>query len=215
MREETLFQQADNTREAGGATSSRDDDFTFTASGDGYFIRGFGESGQLSSYKGLDVIQRLLKTPGEPVSMLDLIGADDRMRADRRSTQPVLDDRTKRELREKMAELTAEWNQAKLDNDQATLDRTGSEIEQLKRLAANAIGRGGRNRDMNNPFNTLRVRLRGQLNTAYKAMRSANPPLKSIADHLDAAIKSEGTAFIYRPGQLNLKWRISLERPTT
>jgi hypothetical protein len=182
------------------------EEFVFARSGDGYFIKGFGESGHLSRYKGFDVIARLLRTPGQPVSMMDLTDADDRTKADRRSPQEVLDAEAKRQIKEQLTELEADLEQARANNSTVEADAAEADIMRLKQHLVQAVGLGGKDRDLNNHFNKLRSRIWNQLRTAYCRLRESNPQMKLLAEHFDMAISSEMGQFTYRPGPNSPSW---------
>jgi hypothetical protein len=77
---------------AGQGTEKASEEWRFAPTETRYSIAGFGQSGYLpKKYKGLSDIARLIATPDVPVSMLDLDGADQRLRNDHRSHQPVVD----------------------------------------------------------------------------------------------------------------------------
>jgi hypothetical protein len=180
----------------------------FAPSGNGYFIKGFGEYGHLGGYKGLDVIARLIRTPGELVSMLELVGADDRTKADRRSPQRVLDADAKKKIREELQERRADLEQARKKNNTVEADLAEADVEKLQQQLLQAEGLHGKDRDLNNPFEKLRPQIHGQLKTVYKAMRKADPQMTRLAEHFDLSISSEGgTGFIYRPAAGSPPWQ--------
>jgi hypothetical protein len=185
-----------------------DEEFVFAPSGNSYFIKGFGESGHLSKYKGLDVIARLVRTPGKLVSMLELVGADHRTKADRRSTQKVLDADAKSEIKEQLGELQADLERARKENNTVEADLAEKELEELKKQLLQATGLGGKDRDLNNLSNRLRPTIHAWLKTVCAALRKANPPMPLLAQHFELTISSEnGNAFVYRPGPAGPSWK--------
>jgi hypothetical protein len=182
--------------------------FVFAPSGNGYDLRGFGEAGHLSNLKGLHVVYQLIQTPGGAVSMLDLAGADDRLRADRRTRQDVLDPDAKRDIVEELNDLHADLERARARNNTVEADLAEKAIEQLTQHLLQAAGLGGKSRDLNNPFDQLRPRIHGQLKTVYQAMRDSNPPMSRLAEHFESSITSEGgSTFVYRPARTRPPWQ--------
>lgn len=97
--------------------SQSPEQWLFAPSGGVYQIAGFGESGHLPAhYKGLRHIARLIQTPGKPVLMLELIGADQRLKNDRRSRQPVDPERL-REINDELSELRSALDEARQENN--------------------------------------------------------------------------------------------------
>jgi hypothetical protein len=184
------------------------EEFLFAPSGNGYLIKGFGETGHLPGYKGLDVIAQLIRSPGKPVSMLDLVRADDRTKVDKRSPQEVLDPEAKKAIRDRLRELEADLERARKDNATVEADLAETEIDKLAEQLLQAEGLGGKDRDLNNVFEKLRPKIHGRLNTVYKAMREAKPPMLKLAEHFGFSISAEGgTGFIYRPAGEPPPWQ--------
>jgi hypothetical protein len=187
------------------------EEWCFAPSGNGYYISGFGESGHLSGYKGLADIARLLATPSVPVPMLDLDGADQQLRNDRRSRQPAVDVEGVQRVAEQIRELRVDLERAERQNNTVEADAARKQIEDLEASLAATKGLGGKVRDLNDPFNKLRPKIHGRLQTVYEAMRKANPPLVKLAEHFESSISSEGgTAFVYRPAGDPPHWQLQL-----
>jgi hypothetical protein len=172
----------------------------FAPSGNGYLVAGFGESGHLSGYKGLSNIAALIKTPGVAVPMLDLVGADRQLKADRRSRQSALDVQGLQQVAEQLQELRTDLERAQKDNNSVEADLARVEIERLEAFLRSAQGIRGKARDLNDVFNKLRPKIHGRLQTVYQAMQAANPPMNELAKHFELSISAEGgSGFIYRP----------------
>jgi hypothetical protein len=183
-------------------------EWCFVPSGNGYFIAGFGESGHLSSYKGLSDIARLIKTPGVAVPMMELEGTGEQARNDRRTPQPAVDGTGRRQIVERLQELRWDLEKAERENNTVDADVARAEIDQLEASLASAHGIGGKVRDLNNLYNKLRPRIHGRLRTVYNAMQEADPPMKRLAEHFGLSISSEGgSGFIYRPASDPPAWQ--------
>jgi hypothetical protein len=172
----------------------------FSPSGNGYYITGFGESGHLSGRKGLSDLARLIQARGKLVPMLELEGANQQQKRDRRSCQPSVDTKELQQAAERLQELRVDLEQALKENNSVEADTTRAEIEQLESSLRSAKGLGGKVRDLNNLFDKLRPKIHGRLRTVYEAMRKADPPMNKLAEHFELSISCEGgRGFIYRP----------------
>jgi hypothetical protein len=92
------------------------------------------------------------------------------------------------------------------DND---VDRADSQAE-YDRLAAELqaeIGPGGRTRDLNSLTDRIRPKIAGRLKTVYDRFRTAEPPLKKLADHFEKSISSTPSGFVYLPVDPPSDWR--------
>jgi hypothetical protein len=195
------------------------EEFIFAPSGNGYLIKGFGEFGHLSGYKGLHDIARLIGTPGGAVSMLELVGADDRTKADRRSTQAALDVQAMKEIKEKLDERRRDLDRAREENNSVEVNLAEKDIEELTQQVRQAKWFGGKagagkdsgskDRDLNNLFDKLRPTIHNRLKAVYTALRQAQPAMSFLADHFEQSISSEGGTLVYRPGGIVPVWKLS------
>jgi hypothetical protein len=173
----------------------------FAPSGNGYFIAGFGESGHLARYKGLADIARLIRTPGKPVPMLDLIGADLKSKNDRRSRQPAVDGPGLQKILAQLDEHRADLEKAQAANSSVEADVAQAEIEKLESTLAAVMGKQGKARDLNNLVDQLRPRIHARIKAVVKAMRQGPLPMPKLAQHFELSIGSESGAFVYRPAE--------------
>ncbi len=140
------------------ATSpDREADFIFIPNGDGYEIRGFGNSGHVSAHqcKGLHQVFQLVQTPGQlvPFSVLDETSQDQRFQADTHSRQDATDPEGLQQISQRLQEAQEERRRAEADNNTVEADLCREEIDTLNsRLSADTDHRG-RPRDLNNPNN--------------------------------------------------------------
>jgi hypothetical protein len=207
-RRSSAEERAPPAEDATPAPPPPSSEWCFAPSGNGYFVAGFGESGHLSGRKGLSDIARLIKTPGEPVPMLDLEGAGQQPKTDRRSRQPAMDTTGLQQIAEQLKELKADRERAQAEGDTVEADVAQTQIERLKASLAAALGLGGKVRDLNDLYNKLRPRIHGRLQTVYKSMREANPPMQQLAQHFELSISSVGgSGFVYRPAGAPPPWQ--------
>lgn len=173
----------------------------FTPETDGYRIVGFGEGGHLSAKgcKGLDQIFTLIQSPGVPVSMQTLVGADkdERLKADKHSPQDSADSPMLKQVAAKLREARDELQAAEKSNDTVDANHCREEFEKWQAEWNKLTGKGGEARDINNPFDKWRKRIHGTLATAYEKLRDAR--MTELATHFEAAIGSEGGVnYVYR-----------------
>lgn len=196
--------------QANGGTES--ESFCFTRTNDIYHISGFGEEVYEKSIKGLNVIARLIETPGVAVPMWDLLkaNADQKADADNRSQQPTMDAEMKKNLQEHLADLRGDLDKAKDDDDLAAQERCEKEIEEIKDHVLKSEGLGGKAKDLNDSLAPMRKMIRGRLDTAYEKLGSERTPPTELAKHFMAAIDYESPAYIYRilPGD-PINWRLN------
>ena len=179
----------------------------FAPDGDGYYLAGFGESGHLTDKKGFAAIAQLIASPDVPVSMLDLVGANQPLRNDRHSCQPVMDQEGLQQAQHELRELYADLDKARSENNTFEAEQAQQEIDGILANLKTAIGLRGKIRDLNCIYNTLRARIYGQLNTVYEAMRAAKPSMKKLANHFDNSIKAKDGEFVYRPAGIRPVWK--------
>jgi predicted ATPase/class 3 adenylate cyclase len=119
-----------------------------------WLVRYGGVTFELPDMKGLHHLARLLAQPGREVHVLDLAGgpAED--------AGPVLDERAKREYRQRVRELQDEIEEAESWNDSERVARGQLELDSLTRQLAAAVGLGGRNRPSGSSAERARVSVR-------------------------------------------------------
>jgi hypothetical protein len=140
--------------------------------------------------------------------MLELAGAEQRLKADRRSRQPALGPEEVQQALARRRELQGDLDRAKAENDSVAADITAEELQQLDDILRTAAGLGGKARDLNNLYDRLRPTIYGRLQTVYKAMKAANPPMKLLAEHFETSISCEGgSGFVYRPAGKPPSWQ--------
>src|SRR5262249_41668642 len=152
----------------------------------------------------------LVRSPGEPVPMVLLVGgatvpADN----DHRTRQPTMDRQAMQGIYSRRLALRAEIEKAESEGRTLEANESRDELECLDNELKAAVGLGGKIRDLNDLANKLRPSIHSSLGRVYKAMREANPPALELAKHLLAAISSEGAAFVYRPA-IPVTWKTQL-----
>ena len=120
----------------------------------GWVVTYGGARFELPDMKGLGYLARLLAQPGREVHVLDLTGGAG---AD---AGPVLDERAKREYRQRVRELQGEIEEAESWNDPERAARAQVELDALIRQLAAAVGLGGRDRPAASSPERARVSVR-------------------------------------------------------
>jgi hypothetical protein len=154
---------------------------------------------ELPDMKGLHYLARLLAQPGQEVHVLDLTGGA------QGDAGPVLDERAKREYRQRVRELQEEIEEAESWNDPERAAGAQVELDALTRQLAAAVGLGGRDRPTASSAERARVSVR-------KAVANA---IAHIAEHdadlgllLSTTVKT-GTYCSYAPDpRLPVAWSL-------
>jgi hypothetical protein len=190
-------------------------DGKFCLDGSFYHVEWSGESGRVSSdLIGMKQLCRLIQTPGESVAMLALVGAgsDERIRNDMRSVQPAMTPEARAMAKQQVDDLKDEHQLASDTGNQPEMKRLQNEIDRIVTEVGRATGFGGRDRDLNNRGNKLRVRIAGTLATAYGKLRAVGLP--KAAEHFSLTISADGTGkgYVYSPATIPPpKWQTSDE----
>ncbi len=179
-------------------------DFVFAKDGDGYYIRGFGDSGRLTAEgcKGLDQIYRLIQSQGEELPLLVVMDPDkdDRIGGDRRSLQPTQDTQYQGEVAKELSKRQAELQEAEAAGDPAAIAEARDEIEALSKQTSADIGAFGKPRDLNaGRRKSIEKSIRSALKRAFKSMRDARPKMVELAEHFEASINVSTSGVTYQP----------------
>jgi hypothetical protein len=152
--------------------------------------------------KGLRDLAVLLRVPGQPVHAGDLLaaaGAGDAGRAALRlGADEVLDDRARRELRARLAELGEEIDQAERWADLERAAAATAERDALVQELAAAAGLGGRSRLLGDQSERARKAVSARIRDAVARIERLHPALGA---HLRASV-STGTWCAYTPAGL-------------
>jgi hypothetical protein len=149
--------------------------------------------------KGLRDLAVLLRVPGRPVHAGDLLaaaGAGDAGRAALRlGADEVLDDRARRELRARPAELEEEIDQAERWADLERAARATAERDALVQELAAATGLGGRGRLLGDQSERARKAVTARIRDVIARIERLHPALGA---HLRASVTT-GTWCAYTP----------------
>lgn len=210
---------------------SEDDraEFVFAPDGDGYYIRGFDESGRLSAKgcKGLHQLFKIIQTPGVAVPMTNLMGAGEKMGRDvgrlrdkakraevdavhsGSSWQPTVTDEERKSIEADLRRTRAELEKAEAAGDTVEVEHCRQHINSVEAKRRSMLGMSGKARNINSEANRLRPSITPRLKAAYEKMREAKPPMTRLADHFEFSISAEGGGFIYRPAGDPPPWSLN------
>lgn len=152
-----------------------------------------GQLARLVEVKGFADLAKLLARPGVEVHCLEL--ADRASEAS--SGDVVLDDRARREIRARAADLQHEIDQADAAHDLARSERAREELDQLVDALTGAVGLRGRPRRLGSPAERARSAVTWRIRSAIRKIAAAHPRL---GRHLDNAVRT-GHFCAYQPEQ--------------
>lgn len=155
-----------------------------------------GRDATLAHSKGLADIARLLSGHGQEVHVLDLVGSADRSGP----AGDVVDRRGIDAYRRRLADISAEIDEAERNNDPGRREWAEAERHAVLDELEVATGLGGRPRPFSNhPAERARKAVAGRVRDAIAKLHLVHPEL---AAHLDSHIVT-GTYCRYRPGDVH------------
>jgi pimeloyl-ACP methyl ester carboxylesterase len=153
--------------------------------------------------KGLGDLALLLAHPGRPIHAVDLargaVGSDE---AERELGEPVLDERARREIAARVAELEGALDEADAAHDLGRLDALRAERESLLDALGGATGLGGRERRMPSAAERARKAVSARLRDAIGRIARVHPEL---GRHLERSVHT-GARCSYEPDS-DVVWR--------
>ena len=179
-------------------------EFVFVRNGDGYFIKGFGESGNFSAHgaKGFHDLYRLVTSPSGRVLMMDLISEHVIGATESSSYQPTIDEQAHSDVvaRLKVLELQMQELDPTQPDHKVVAAELQEEMSSLSEYLQNATGIGGKIRDLNgNNFNRMKGRIHSRIRTAIRKLKATCP---EVASHFERMVCSIDKAFFTYSGDL-------------
>jgi hypothetical protein len=198
-------------------------EFAYWPDGDGYFIRAFGESGNLSAEraKGLHQIFRLIQSPSTSVKKAVLINCNLSVRPHKGrqelglaslvgehnsneeaslqlgwSQQDVQDPEGLKRLGEEYSELKNRLDRANNEGNTVDADIASQELKAVTEQIQAAVGIRGRSRQLKSRSDNERSKINSSLKTAYTKLRNAG--LVRTAQHFEACIGADGIGFGFK-----------------
>jgi hypothetical protein len=152
-----------------------------------------GQTVSLVEVKGFIDLARLLARPGVEVHCLELADRP----AESSPGDVVLDERARREIRARAADLQHEIDDADAAHDLARAEQAREELDRLVDTLTGAIGLRGRARGLGSPAERARTAVTWRIRSAIRKVAAAHPRL---GRHLDNAVRT-GHFCVYQPEQ--------------
>ncbi len=172
---------------------------TFRRDGALWTLAYAGREVRMRDAKGLRDLATLLRAPGRPVHVADLLAGradEEAVAADLRlGADEVLDDRARREIRARLLELEDETEEANRWHDAERAARATLERDALLREVAAAAGLGGRARRLGDQSERARKTVTARIRHLIDRVERAHPALGA---HLRASVTT-GTSCTYSP----------------
>jgi tetratricopeptide (TPR) repeat protein len=162
-----------------------------------------GRMARLPDARGLADLAHLLARPDEAVSVLELAGTvpgtpvSSKVRG-----APALDDRARREIRDRLRDLEAEIDDADALGDAARAGRAREERQALAEAVTRDVGLGGRSRLVDDETERARKTVSTRIRRAIAQVGRVHPEL---GRHLDRSVDT-GTWCAYRPAD-PIRWQ--------
>lgn len=173
-------------------------------SGDLWQIRYAGQVAHVKHSKGMADLVVLLANPGSDLRALDLMTQFASDEVGDPGEDPLLDERARAELAERIATLDAELAQAESDADLGRLEVLRRERELIVAEVERNVTRIRRARRFSGPAERARKAVSARIRAALQKIRAVHEPL---AAHLDASLVT-GVVCAYRPNPPET-WSIS------
>jgi tetratricopeptide (TPR) repeat protein len=154
-----------------------------------------GRAATLAHAKGLIDIAWLLARPHEPVPAIELVARQNTGEVSVSRGDPVLDERARRELRDRLMELDRDLADAEAANDIGSAERLHAERDALLEAAAQAFGFGRRDRRLGDDAERARKAVTARIRNAVGRIADVHP---ALAAHLERSIDT-GAWCVYRP----------------
>ncbi len=153
--------------------------------------------------KGFRYLERLLAQPGREFHVLDLVSleqgdAEERQAAPAQAALPVLDDEAREAYRRQLADVEADIEEARENNDLGRLELAERDRGYLVAALTSALGLAGRVRTTGGTAERARTSVARSLRYALQRLDEVNPV---IAGHLRRALTT-GTYCSYSPDPL-------------
>jgi hypothetical protein len=152
--------------------------------------------------KGLTDLVRLLAQPGQPIHVSHLISAQAAGAITPSGSDEVFDTRARQEIRQRLADLTAEADDAQANADLGRAEHARTERAQLLAALTSATGLGGRPRRLDDPTERARKTVTARIRSSITRIGTQHTPL---ARHLERSIDT-GLWCVYQPEQPTI-WR--------
>jgi hypothetical protein len=168
------------------------DEVTVARDGALWTVRGRGCVAHVRDSRGMQMLARLVGTPGREIHAIELDGEGG---VDTGDAGEMLDPSAKAAYRKRLAELTEELEEAEAWRDAERAERARAEVEALARELSRAVGLGGRARKSGAASERARINAQRRLAYAIQQIKTAAP---ALGEHLAARVRT-GTFCVYDP----------------
>lgn len=151
-----------------------------------------GQTHRLKDSRGLQLLARLVETPGVDVHVLELSSEGDAIESD---AGPMLDAAARRDYQDRLESLDDAIDEARSHADRGRLEKAEAEREFLLAELSRAVGLGGRERKVGSNTERARVAVTRRLRDAVDRIGKLAPELGT---YLDRAVKT-GTHCRFEP----------------
>lgn len=172
---------------------------TFRNEGDLWQLSFEGECIQIPSIKGFTDIAHLLSQPTQEIHCSNLMGSP----VSYDSGQDVLDEKAKKEYKQRIVYLQEELYESEEMNDQSRVESINTELDQLVEHLSKSYGLAGKSRKLGSTAEKARSAVTWRIRNAIKKIESVHPQL---ARHLSKSIHT-GTFCSYSPEKETI-WRL-------
>ena len=156
-----------------------------------------GRDFRLRDSRGMQMLAQLMSMPGREIHVLDLAGPSEEGEVvDSGDCGELLDERARRDYRQRLESLRAEIEDAESRHDSAAAEAAREELEVLSTELSRAFGLGGRARRAGSNVERARVNVQRRLKHAIDRIARECP---AAGRHLEWAVHT-GSFCSYQPG---------------
>lgn len=178
-------------------TASRDQENYLCKENDRWHICFEGDSVYLTEVKGFYDLSSLLLNPEKQFHCMELAGGG--VVSD---TDPIFDQKAKRQYQTKILELQEEINWSEQNNDLARTVTLQKEYDQIVDHLSSALGLGGKTRKAGDPLDKVRSAVTWRIRSAIRKISRENP---ALGKHLSVSVRT-GLFCSYNPDR-PIRWR--------
>jgi tetratricopeptide (TPR) repeat protein len=183
------------TIEQGARSAIDPQTVAFAREGEFWNVSGEGAVVRLKHSRGIEMLAKLVASPGRELHALDLSGDAADGVVDVGDAGEAIDDEARDAYRERISELEDDLDQAEARNDPGHAERARTELEALRAELARAVGLGGRVRRTGRAAERARVNVQRRLVEAIRKVAEACP---ALGLHLQKAVRT-GAFCSYAP----------------
>lgn len=190
---------------------SKQADYEFRKDGQVWRVTFRGVTGSFADSVGMKYISALLThpNPDQAIESLDLCPSP-RVQTNG-GRDEIVDMEGMRLIQERLVELKEDREQAIEDDNLQQISEIDDEVKKIQEEIRLHIAKGGASRGLRavrTPAQAAREGIWSAIQRVLTKFRDPEASLSPLADHLDATLKREGTAFAYRPGKSRLDWTL-------